>query len=97
MVGVNPKFQTIDRADRVISPATQHRVPPRHAQPRRWRWIAVASVFVPLSFVLVQCGKAPSAGMLAANAHATSGDTFEDRFPNPAFKDRFPTAGESLV
>ncbi|QWG16694.1 alpha/beta hydrolase [Bradyrhizobium sediminis] len=52
---------------------------------------------MPLSFVLVQCGKAPSAGMLAANAHASSGDTFEDRFPTPTFKERFPTTSESLV
>jgi hypothetical protein len=97
MVGADPKFQIIDRADRVISPVTQ-----RDAQPHRWRWIAVASLFVPLSFVLVQCGKAPSAGMLAANAHATNtsttaGDSFEDRFPQPQFNDRFPTASESLV
>ena len=93
MVGADPKFQIRHRADRVISPEPQHR-----AQPRRWRWIAVASVFVPLSFILVQCGKAPSAGMLAANAHTTAAvDSFEDRFPQPQFNDRFPTAGESLV
>jgi hypothetical protein len=60
----------------------------------RWRWIAILSVFVPLSFVLVQCGKAPSAGMLAANA--STGDTFEDRFPAPQFKDRFPTESETI-
>ncbi len=30
--------------------------------------------------------------MLAANAHATAGDSFEDRFPQPQFADRFPTA-----
>ncbi|MBA2402989.1 MAG: alpha/beta hydrolase [Bradyrhizobium sp.] len=40
--------------------------------------------------------------MLAANAHATTahatnGDSFEDRFPQPQFSDRFPTASESLV
>ena len=35
--------------------------------------------------------------MLAANAHAVKGDSFEDRFPKPAFNDRFPTAGESLI
>ena len=64
--------------------------------PLRWRWVVVASLFVPLSFVLVQCGKAPSAEMLAANAQNAS-DSFEDRFPKPAFNDRFPTAGESLI
>src|SRR3954470_21323367 len=96
MVGADPKFQILQRADRVISPDTQ-----RHVQPRRWRWIAVASLFVPLSFVLVQCGKAPNAGMLAANSQAASefipGDSFEDRFPKPQFADRFPTASESLI
>ncbi|MFZ2160396.1 MAG: alpha/beta hydrolase [Bradyrhizobium sp.] len=65
--------------------------------PHQWRWIAHLSAFVPLSFVLVQCGKAPSAGMLAANAHASSSDTFEDRFPAPTFKERFPTTSEGLV
>ncbi len=68
----------------------------RHARPRAaWRWIAILSVFVPLSFVLVQCGQAPSAGTLAANVQG-SGDNFDDRFPRPQFKDRFPTASESL-
>ena len=32
--------------------------------------------------------------MLAANA--ATGDTFEDRFPAPEFKDRFPTENESF-
>jgi hypothetical protein len=52
-------------------------------------------VFVPLSFVLLQCGQAPGAGTLAANAQG-SGDNFDDRFPKPQFRDRFPTASESL-
>jgi hypothetical protein len=84
MVGANPKFLTRERG------AETHRVS------RRLRWIVVSSVLVPLSFVLVQCGKAPNAGMLAANTQA-AGDTFEDRFPAPHFKDRFPTANESLA
>jgi hypothetical protein len=58
-------------------------------------------VFVPLSFVLVQCGQAPNAGTLAANVQgsaggSSSGDNFDERFPKPQFKDRFPTASESL-
>ena len=70
----------------------------------------MAALFVPLSFVLVQCGKAPSAGNAggelrkAQNPHCQvqdfgrqdSIDTFEDRFPKPQFADRFPTANESL-
>ncbi len=55
------------------------------------------SALVPLSFVLSQCGQAPSPGTLAANVQGSRGDSFDDRFPKPQFKDRFPTASESLV
>src|SRR6266851_1572767 len=98
MVGASPKFQASDRAGQVMSPgAARHaRAPGRPAGFTRWRWISILSLFVPLSFVLVQCGKAPSAGMLAANSQA-AGDSFVDRFPAPQFNDRFPTASESLV
>ena len=89
MVGADPKFQLNRLADPVASPGTLGRALP-------WRWFAMAALFVPLSFVLVQCGKAPSAGMLAANAQGT-GDTFEERFPKPQFNDRFPTSSESLT
>jgi hypothetical protein len=92
MVGADPKFQIIDRADRVTFPDM-----PRHARSLQWRWIAIVSILVPLSFVLVQCGQAPSAGMVAANSQAATGDSFEDRFPKPQFKDRFPTASEILM
>jgi hypothetical protein len=99
MVGVNPKFQRHDRASQVIAPGAARRTQSqtRRARVQPLRWIAIASIFVPLSFVLVQCGKAPSAGMLAANAHASAGDSFDDRFPAPQFQDRFPTANESLA
>jgi hypothetical protein len=63
----------------------------------RWRRIGLAALFVPLSLVLVQCGKAPSAGMLAANTQASGDDSFDDRFPAPQFRDRFPTEKESFV
>jgi hypothetical protein len=92
MVGAKPKFQQRDCKSRVMSPGTL-----RHVLPPRWRWIAVASVFVPLTLVLVQCGKAPSASLLAANTQAAAGDSFVDRFPTPQFNDRFPTASESLA
>jgi hypothetical protein len=59
--------------------------------------LLILSTFVPLSFVLVQCGQAPGAGTLAANVQASKGDSFDDRFPKPQFKDRFPTPSESLV
>jgi hypothetical protein len=66
-----------------------------HVRPRAGRWIAILSV-LPLSFILVQCGQAPSAGTLAANVQGSSGDNFDDRFPKPQFRDRFPAASESL-
>src|SRR5229473_1835848 len=99
MVGANPKVQTSDRAGQVMSlgAAGHAQVPEHPARSTRWRWIAILSAFVPLSFILVQCGKAPTAGMLAANSQVSSGDSFDDRFPAPQFRDRFPTANESLV
>ena len=69
----------------------------RHARRSGWRRVATACLLVPLSAILVQCGKSPSAGMLAANTQAASGDNFDDRFPAPQFKDRFPTEKESFV
>ncbi len=99
MVGANPKVQTSDRAGQVMSlgAAGHAQVPEHPARSTRWRWIAILSAFVPLSFILVQCGKAPTAGMLAANSQVSSGDSFDDRFPAPQFRDRFPTANESFV
>jgi hypothetical protein len=47
--------------------------------------------------VLAQCGRAPGPAALAANAQASAGDSFDDRFPAPQFKDRFPTANETFV
>jgi hypothetical protein len=85
MVGADPKSTTHDRAGLAM---------PLGLSPR-WRAIAVLAILVPASSLLVQCGKAPPAGTLAANAHATS-DTFEDRFPAPQFRDRFPSESESI-
>jgi hypothetical protein len=101
MVGANPKFRTCDRA----GPTTPSGAAlPVQAQALRhgagfqhWRLLVTLSALVPLSFALLQCGQAPSAGTLAANVQATKGDSFDDRFPKPQFKDRFPTASESLV
>jgi hypothetical protein len=101
MVGANPKSSRHDRAGLVMSPGATRRAPACAPQLQnaslRLRWIAILSVFVPLSFTLVQCGQAPSPGTLAANVQGTKGDTFDDRFPKPQFKDRFPTQAESLV
>src|SRR5437868_4829 len=86
MIGVDPKSTTHERAGLAM---------PIGMSPR-WRAMAVLAVLVPASSLLVQCGKAPPAATLAANAHATGGDSFEDRFPAPQFKDRFPSESESI-
>jgi hypothetical protein len=89
MVGANPKQHEHVGVHRVTLPHL--------AADRRWRWALVACVFVPLSLLLVQCGRAPNPGALAANAApASPGDSFDDRFPKPQFRDRFPTANEAL-
>jgi hypothetical protein len=104
MIGADPKFQTHDCACLVKSPGAIAYAPgePRPIPSQRWRRIALASVLVPLSFVLAQCGRAPNPGTLAANVQASktqasTGDTFDDRFPAPQFRDRFPSANESLA
>jgi hypothetical protein len=100
MVGANPKIRTSDDAGQVSSPGARHLRAPmlqRRAGSGRWRAIGLLSVFVPLSLMLVQCGQAPGAGTLAANTQVSAADSFDDRFPKPQFKDRFPTASESLV
>jgi hypothetical protein len=83
MFGAGPKHLTCAVASCARSP---------EAVARRLVFAAI----VPLSLLLTQCGRAPSPTTLAANASATSGDTFDDRFPKPEFRDRFPTANESF-
>jgi hypothetical protein len=101
MVGANPKFRTFDRAGPAAPSGAALSLQAQALRPRagfdRRRLLIILSALVPLSFVLVQCGQAPSAGTLAANVQASRGDSFDDRFPKPQFKDRFPTPSESLV
>lgn len=81
----------------------------RHSRALR---VGMISALVPLSLALTQCGKAPDPATLAANSQANiqvvaktnaqtsraaSSDTFDDRFPAPQFRERFPSAGESLL
>jgi hypothetical protein len=84
---VGAELQTRERAGLVLSPS---------AARCRWRGIAIVAALLPLSLVLVQCGQAPSAGTLAANSQASMGDTFDERFPKPAFRDRFPAPSETF-
>lgn len=101
MVGAVPKLKADMRADRTKASG---------ARGRALR-IALISGLVPLSLTLVQCGNAPNPTALAANSQANvqvvnqsiaktkiaSGDTFEDRFPAPQFKERFPSASENFL
>jgi hypothetical protein len=89
MVGSRPKFHK----DELVCPAG-----PR-ATGVAWRRILVASVLVPLSLTVANCSKSP--GSLAANAQPSQTAsyqpaTFDERFPAPQFRDRFPTTSESL-
>ncbi len=93
MVGADPKSEAYVRVTPAKKPGSSRHarlcaVPPR-------RWLPLLSLLIPLSLTLAQCGRAPSAASLAANVQG-SNDTFDDRFPKPQFKDRFPTAAESL-
>jgi hypothetical protein len=98
MVGAVPKL----KADLHADPAKGS-----GARGRALR-IALISGLVPLSLSLVQCSQAPNPAALAANSQANvqavaktrqvaSSDTFEDRFPAPQFKERFPSASESFL
>ncbi|OAF06014.1 alpha/beta hydrolase [Bradyrhizobium centrolobii] len=98
MVGAVPKMRAETRTHRTMSGACA-----------RALRIGLISALVPFSQTLVQCGRAPNPTALAANSQANtqvvaktnpqvaSGDTFEDRFPAPQFRDRFPSASESLL
>ncbi|MBR0845259.1 alpha/beta hydrolase [Bradyrhizobium liaoningense] len=98
MVGAAPKVKADPRADRTTAGARG-----------RVLRVGLIAALVPLSLTLVQCGRAPDPATLAANSQANvqvvaktstqvaSGDTFEDRFPAPQFKERFPSASESFL
>jgi hypothetical protein len=97
---IGAEFQTHDCAVSVTSPDPARHPRPEAPQSRaafaRLCRIAILSAFVPISFVLVQCGNGPTAGMLAADTQVSARDSFDDRFPAPPFKDRFPSADENF-
>src|SRR5262244_638194 len=96
MIGADPKFPTHDAAGSLPSRIILGRIGLRCLEASRRRLFALA-LLAPLSLMLAHCGKAPSADALAANAQISpAGDTFEDRFPAPSFRDRLPTAQESF-
>jgi hypothetical protein len=72
----------------------------------RLRLAATALLLIPASLLIAQCSRAPDAGALAANVRpvsaettmqGASGATFDERFPAPQFRERFPSAGETLA
>src|SRR5271155_5100478 len=85
LIGASPKFQW-DGLARVSSARGFVRPGPCPA---------LLALLIPLSLILAQCGQAPGAANLAANAQSSS-DSFDQRFPKPQFRDRFPTANESF-
>ena len=96
MIGAGPKFQCDERVGRPLRLDAAPRVRRRdNGGLQLWRWVALLTTVIPLSFVLVQCGQAPNAATLAANV-PSSGASFDDRFPKPQFKDRFPSPSESF-
>lgn len=50
-----------------------------------------------LALPLAHCGRSPDPAALAANAAATHAASFDERFLAPQFRDRFPSAAESLT
>lgn len=76
MVGADPKFINSRCVRRSEPPVGCSRAP--RATPAR---CASAAVAILLALTLAQCGKAPSAGLMAANS--TPENTFLDRFPSP--------------
>ena len=97
MAGANPRCHTRVSANLAALPnGIARREDGVRFGVTRWQRLAIAAALLPLSFTLGDCSKAPGAAALAANAQAASADSFEDRFPKPEFRDRFPTAREIL-
>jgi hypothetical protein len=95
MIGTDPKFLERDLArpvGRTLS-AAPLAAARRMGTPRQ---AAATAAILMTSLFLAHCGKAPNAGAMAANAAPASAPTFDERFPNPQFGDRFPSAAESL-
>ena len=91
MVGADPKFQIRDRADRITSPGTQ-----RHARPAGGAGSLSLRCLCRCPSFWFNAARRPAPACWPRTAQATAGDSFEDRFPQPQFNDRFPTASESL-
>ncbi|MGH6681551.1 MAG: alpha/beta hydrolase, partial [Bradyrhizobium sp.] len=86
MVGGDPRFHESGFARLLRRPGLGARSP---------SFVLVCGL-IAISLCLAQCSRAPRAEAIAAGAQASSGASFDERFPAPQFEDRFPTASESL-
>jgi hypothetical protein len=77
-------LQTSDRNGRAISPLRPGR--PATGAALRLRPILLVALLIPLSFVLVQCGR------MAANSSTSGGDSFDERFPKTSNSARLPAS-----
>jgi hypothetical protein len=98
MVGTGSTFLTHDRAGQALAtpPGPVYRGLSSKFSGRR-RAIAVLALLLPLSIALGECSKVPDTAALAANARASAGDTFDERFPAATFNDRFQAAQSMSV
>jgi hypothetical protein len=60
------------------------------------RCSAAILLVLAVPILLAQCGRAPNPANLAANASQATSDSFEERFPKPQFRERFPAQNEAL-
>ena len=97
MVGASPRYCGIglgNRGDRSTITAGL-RGHARLASARSLARTVAICLLLPFTLALAQCGQAPAPGALAANA-ASSGDNFDERFPAPRFRARYPGSDETF-
>jgi hypothetical protein len=90
MIGIDPEF--LQR--RGARPVGRTLAAARHVGATPLRMATAAALVA--SLLLAQCGQAPTPTPIAAGATQASLPTFKDRFPEPQFDERFPSAAESL-
>ncbi|MGY4307755.1 hypothetical protein ACVIJ6_004998 [Bradyrhizobium sp. USDA 4369] len=98
MIGTGPRSSGCQQQRAAARPRLRA---PRSAHPSRRATLGAAAgalgLGLTLGLSLTQGSQAPEPAALAANAAPASEFTFEQRFPPPEFRDRFPTASESLA
>jgi hypothetical protein len=90
MIGIDPEFLERGHA----RPVGRTFTAARHIRATPLRLVTAAAAIA--SLLLAQHGKAPTPTSIAANVTPASLPTFDERFPELQFGDRFPSAAESL-